>query len=74
MFYFVLKKTLAIAYNILCVFRYQTYFDEVKQLYYRVSGKNMFCSIAIVLYYQLTAVVLLYTALNRSHVFFSTVS
>ena len=43
------------------VFRYQTYFDEVKQLYYRVSGKNLFCSIAIVLYYQLRAVVVLYT-------------
>ena len=55
---------------LICVFRYQTYFDEVKQLYYRVSGKNIFCSIAIVLYYQLTAVVLLYTTLNYSHIFF----
>ena len=55
---------------LICVFRYQTYFDEVKQLYYRVSGKNMFCSVAIVLYYQLTDVVLLYTTLNCSHVFF----
>ena len=62
-----MKKHLLLLIHV-CVFRYQTYFDEVKQLYYRVSGKNMFCSIAIVLSYQLMAVVLLYTVSQQSNI------